>query len=110
MLADHVDHRHLGAAGIVEVREAIAEAGAEMEKRPCGFLGHPRVTVRRSSDDSLKKTQYATHFCDAVKRGDQMNFRCAGVGEAGVNATAEQRANQIFGPIHRSTALSLSWV
>jgi hypothetical protein len=39
-----------------------------------------------------------------------MNFRRAGVGEAGVNATGDQRMNQIFGSIHRSTGLSLSWL
>jgi hypothetical protein len=35
-----------------------------------------------------------------------MNLRSAGVRKAGVYATAEQRANQIFRPIHASTALS----
>ncbi len=106
VLADEVDDRHLGSAGIVEIGQAIAKAGAEMEEGRRRFPGHPRVTVGRSGDDALEKTQYAPHFRDPVKRGDQMYFGCARVREAGVNATREQRANQIFGPIHRSTALS----
>ena len=31
MLADQVDDRHLRPAGIVQIREAVAEAGAEMK-------------------------------------------------------------------------------
>ncbi len=37
MLADEVDDRHLGPAGIVQIRETIAEAGAEMKSVHAGF-------------------------------------------------------------------------
>ena len=109
MLANHVDHRYLSPAGVVEICQAIAEARAEMQKSARWFPGHPRVTVGRAGDDSLKKTQNAAHVRDLVKRGDQMNFRRAGVGEAGVDAARGQGANQIFGSIHRYTALSLEY-
>jgi hypothetical protein len=41
--------------------------------------------------------------------GDNVNLRSAGIRKAGVNATSDQRANQTFGSIHLSAALSFRW-
>jgi hypothetical protein len=94
-------------ARLVEICQAIAKPRAEMQKSARRSPGHPRIAVGRAGDDSLKKTQHAPYFRDPVKRGDQMNFRRAGIGEAGVNSAGDQRADQIFGSIHQSIALSL---
>src|SRR5579862_457367 len=110
MLPNHINHRYMGPARIVEICQAVAKAGTEVQQSARRFPGHARVAVCRASYYTLKEAQHAAYFRDAVEACDQMNFRCAGIGEAGVNAVADQRANQIFGPVHRATARSLAFL
>jgi hypothetical protein len=73
-LSYKIDDRDLRAAGIVQVGEAVAEAGTEMEQSACRLLRHSRIAVGSSGDDSFKQAQEATHLGDSVKSGDDMYF------------------------------------
>jgi len=48
MLANDVDDRHLRPAGIVQIGDPVAEAGAKMKEGACWFPGHARITICRS--------------------------------------------------------------
>ncbi len=100
VLADEVDDRHLGSTGVVEIGEAIGETGAKMQKSACRFFRHPCIAVRSSGHDTFEEAEHATYFQRSVKRCDEMNFRGAGVGEARLNSSCHQRANQTFCAIH----------
>ncbi len=86
MLADQVDDRHTCPAPIVQIREAIPEARPEMQECARRLFCHARIAVSGSSDNTFKQAEHATYSRDLVKCGHQMNFRCAWVREAGLNA------------------------
>lgn len=59
-----------------------------------------RVAVRAAGHHGFGHAEDAAHALDLVKCGDEMHFRCAGVGETGIDAAGEQRAHKAFGAIH----------
>jgi hypothetical protein len=105
VLPHQIDNRNLRPAGVVQIRESIAQARAEVKQSACRFLGHAGVAVGSSGDDTFKEAEDATHFRNLVKRGDNVNLRRAGVGEAGSNAACYQRADQTFSAVHRESSL-----
>ena len=100
MLADDIDNRHLRPARVVQIGEAIAKTGAEMQQSASWFPSHARIAVRRSRDHSFEKTEHAAHLRDPVKCRNDMDFRRAGVREASINSTGDQGTNQTFGAVH----------
>jgi hypothetical protein len=58
---------------VVQIREAIAQAWAEMKQSARRFLRHSGVAVGRSGDDALKQAKNATRF-DPVQRRDDVYF------------------------------------
>ena len=50
-----------GAAGVVQVGDAVAETGAEVEQRGRRLVGHPRVAVGRAGDDALEQPEHRAH-------------------------------------------------
>jgi hypothetical protein len=100
VLSDEVDDGDARPAGVVQIRKAVRETGAEMQKRACGFFSHARIAVSRSRDDTFEQTEHAPYCRHSLKRSDKMNFRSAGVGEAHFNPTRHQGANETFCTIH----------
>ena len=100
LVADDVDQRHAGAAGVVEVGEAVGEAGTAMQERRRRLAGHPRVAVGGAGGDALEEGEDAMDARHAVERGDEVHLAGAGIGEAGVDAAGEQRAGEAFGAVH----------
>ena len=74
MLTDQIDDRYLRAAGIVQISEAVAEAGPEMEKSVCWPLRHAGIAVRCTGYNSFKEAENAAHFRDSVEGGNGMYF------------------------------------
>jgi hypothetical protein len=93
MLAHKADYGNLRPAGIVQIRQPIAEAGTEMQQGTCRLLSHARIAVRRSSHNPFEEAKHAAHCWRSIERSDQMNLRSSGVGEADFNASGNQRAN-----------------
>ena len=100
VVADDVHHRGVGAPRVVDVGGAVREPGSAMEQRRGRPSRHARVTVGASGHHRLREAEHATHAGDLVERRDEVHLRRAGVGEAGIDAAREQRANQAFGSIH----------
>ena len=101
VIADDVHHRRRGLHGVVQVGKAVGEAGAQMQQRRRGFLRHARVAVGRAGRHALEQREHAAHALDAVERRDEMHFRRAGIGEADIDAAADQRPHQTFSAVHR---------
>jgi hypothetical protein len=100
VLSDEVDDGDARPAGVVQIRKAVRETGAEMQKRACRFFSHARIAVSRSRDDTFEQTEHAPYCRHSLKRSDKMNFRSAGVGKAHFNPTRHQGANETFCTIH----------
>src|SRR4051794_4230991 len=62
-------------------------------------LSHAPVAVGRAGDHALEEREHAAHALDPVERRDEVHLGGAGVGEAGVHAAGEQRADELFGAV-----------
>jgi hypothetical protein len=93
MLADKVDDRNLRSPGVVQISEAIAETGAEMQERACRLFSHARIAVSSSGDYAFEEPKHTANCRFAVQRGNDVNFRSAGVGKASVDGSGGQGAN-----------------
>ena len=56
MLANQIDDGYLSSARIVQIRETIPETGAKMQESAGWFLGHARIAVRCSGNDTFEQT------------------------------------------------------
>jgi hypothetical protein len=54
VVAHDIDHRRRGLAGIVQVGQAVREAGTEMQQGRCRLLGHARIAVGRTGRHALE--------------------------------------------------------
>ena len=94
MVADDVDDRRVRLAGVVQVGEPVAESWTEMEQRRGGPFGHAGVAVGGTGGDSLEEGEHAAHLGHVVEGSDEVHLGRAGVHEAHVDATVDQRADQ----------------
>ena len=88
MFANHVDHRAAGLAGIVEVGEAIAEAGSEVQQSHCGLVRHSAITISRAGHHAFEQAKDCAHPVLTIDRCNQLHFRCAGIGKADLYAAS----------------------
>ena len=100
VVADDVHDRRVRAPGVVQVGEAVAEAGAEVQQRRRRAVRHARVAVGRAGDDALEQAEHRPHPRLAVERGDEVHLGRAGVGEAHVDVVVDERAQQGLGAVH----------
>jgi hypothetical protein len=92
MLTDEVDHRHLRALGIVEIRQSVCESGAKVKQRARGLLRHASVSVSCSCNHSLEETKNAAHLSASIQRRDNVYLRRSWVGKTSVYSTPKQRS------------------
>lgn len=100
MVADDVDHRRIGAAGVVQVGNAVGQARPEMQQRRRGFAGHPADAVGGAGANALEQGKHRFHPRHAVERLHQMHFGSTGIGDAVLNAAIGQRLDQGLGAVH----------
>ena len=100
LVADHIDDRRAGAAGIVQIGKTVREARRAMQQRARGLFRHPAVTIGRAGRHALEQTQHAMHARHAIERGDEMHLAGAGIGETCRDARREQRADEGFSAVH----------
>ena len=101
VITDNVDHRRVGAAGIVQIGKGVAQPRPQMEQRRRRFLRHARIAIRRAGADPFKKTENCPHGRHLIDRGDKVHFGRAGVGKTGVYAAVDERLNQAVRAIHK---------
>ena len=79
LVADDVDDRCGGAACVVQVGQAVGEAGAAMQQCRGRFAGHAGVAVGGAGHHALEQAQDAVHAGNPVERGDEVHLRRAGI-------------------------------
>ena len=92
-------------ARVVQVGEAVGEAGAEVQQRRGRLAGHARVAIGGAGHHALEQAEHAAHPGDRVERRDEMHLRRAGVGEADIDAPAGQGMDQASAPFIRSSPM-----
>ena len=100
VVADDVDDGRAAAAGVVQVGQAVAEAGAQVQQHRCGPAGHAGVAVGGAGGDALEQREHRVHLGHAVERRDEVHLGGAGVHEAGVDAGVDQGADQRLRAVH----------
>ena len=99
VVADDVDHRRAGLAGVVQVGQAVAEARPEVQQRGRRPVGHAGVAVGGAGDDALEQAQHGPHLGDGVEGGHEVHLGGARVGEAGVDTGIHQGADERLGTV-----------
>ena len=94
MIADDIDDRRRGAAGVVQIGKAIGETRPEVEKRRGGPARDAAITVGGTGCDTLEQAQHRPQPLHGVEGRDHMHFGGAGIGETDVDAAIDQRLNQ----------------
>ena len=102
VIADHVDDRAAGLAGIVEVGKPVAQARAEVQQGNRRLVRHPAITIGRAGHHAFEQPQDRAHPVLPVNRGNQLHFRRAGVGETDLHAAGMQGLDKGFRTIHFS--------
>jgi hypothetical protein len=100
VVADDVHDRRVGATGVVQVGEPVAEPRAEVQQRRRRSPGDPGVAVGGTGDDTLEEGEYGPHLGHVVEGGDEVHLRRAGVGEAHVDAGGDEGADEGLGAVH----------
>ena len=107
VLAHDVDDARAGLARVVEVREPVAEAGAQVQQGGGGLVGHAPVAVGRAGHHALEEAEHAADAVDLVERGHEVHLRRARIGEADVDPARHQRSRQALRTVHRRLRLTL---
>ncbi|MNO87480.1 hypothetical protein D3C76_789020 [compost metagenome] len=106
VVANDVDDRRVRSSRVVQIGQAVCQAGAAVQQRGRRLAGNARIAIRRAGNDAFEQAQHAAHAGDAVERGNKMHFAGPGIGEARVHSTFQQRAYQAFGTIDWRTTVA----
>ena len=100
MIANNIDHGGIAPAGIMQIGQTIAGAGAEMQQGAGRLARHARIAIGRARSDPFEQAEHRLHPLDPVERGHHVHFRGARIGETGVDALVDQSAHEAFGCKH----------
>ena len=109
VVAHDVEHRAVGATGVVQVRPAVGEPRTQVQERRGGSARDPGVPVGGAGGHPLEEAQYPADRGERVELCDEVHLRRAGVGEADRDVVGRQGGAQRVGPVHAdviSSALS----
>src|SRR5262249_51111673 len=81
-------------------RNAVREAGPEVEQRERGTARHARIAVGGARAYALEEAGHRAHAGNRVERAHELHLGGARVGEAHVDARGDRRADQALGAIH----------
>jgi hypothetical protein len=71
-----------------------------MQQRGRRALRHAAVAVGGAGHHALEEPEDRPHLGHVVERGDEMHLRRPGVGEADVDAAADQGPDECLGAVH----------
>ena len=100
VVADDVDHRGRGAAGVVQVGAAVGIAGPEVQQGAGRLAGDAAVAVGGAGGDALEQAEHRAHARLAVQGRDKLHLAGARVGEAGLDAVVAEGGDQGVGAVH----------
>ncbi len=102
VIADHHQHRDPGASGVVQVRQAVAQTGAQMQQYGGGLPGHPGVAVGGTGCHPFEQGEDTTHLRHRVQGGDEVHLRGSRVGEAHPDTVVDQGGDECLRAVHRT--------
>src|SRR5262249_1894386 len=100
VVTNDIDHGYLAFASVVQVGQAVAQTGAEVQQYRRRLVGHARVPVGRTGGDPLEQGGHAGHLRPPVRGCDEVNLGGAGIHEADVDAAADQSPDQGLSSVH----------
>ena len=105
VVADDVDHRRVGAPGVVHVGEPVGESGSQMQKGRSRPVRHARIAVGRARNNALEQPEHAPHIADLIQRRDEVHLRGARVGEADIHSALANVLTKLAAPFIRSSPM-----
>ncbi len=106
MITDDHHHRRVRASRVVQVGEAVPEAGAEVQEGGSGRVAHACVPVGRARGSSLEEGEHPMHLRHRVEARDKVHLRRAGVGEHDVDTGRDETADHRFAADHPVLAVN----
>ena len=107
MVANKIDNRRRGSPCVMQIRNTIAEARAEMKHRYRRLPSNASIAVSGSSTNALKQTEDAAHLWNGIHRLYQMHFRRPRIGKTSRHTRIHQRPYQRLGSIHLVNPLTV---
>ena len=100
VITDEIDDRRPRPARVVEVRGAIAKAGAEVQQCDRWTSGHAAIAVGGARHDAFEEREDSSHLRDGVELSDEVHLGGSRVREARVDARSDKRADQRLRTVH----------
>ena len=88
VVADDIDDRCRGAAGVVRLARPFARPGP-MQKCHSGFACNAAITISSTSCYTFKKTKYRPQPLNGVEGCNQMHFRGTGVAKTDIDTAID---------------------
>ena len=109
MLADDVDDAGMRLLGVVQIGEAVGEAGPEMQQRRGRRALHAEIAVGSTGYHALEQAEHAAHALHPVQRGNEMHFRSAGIGKQTSTPPATRVRTRLSAPFIVSLPFAISF-
>ncbi|MCY1241951.1 hypothetical protein D9M72_548850 [compost metagenome] len=90
MVADDVDDRRASAPRVVQVGKAVGETGTGVEQGRRRPTRHARIAIGRTGDDAFGEAENTAHLRLAIKGGDEVHFRRAGIGKTDIHVVCQK--------------------
>ncbi|MCY1515415.1 hypothetical protein D9M68_500020 [compost metagenome] len=90
MVADDVDDRRASAPRVVQVGKAVGETGTGVEQGRRRPTRHARIAIGRTGDDAFGEAENTAHLRLAIKGGDEVHFRRAGIGKTDIHIVCQK--------------------
>ena len=100
VIADQVDDRAPGAAGVVQIGQPVVETGAQVQQAGGRPTRHSGVAVGGAGGHPLEEGQHPAHLRDVVQGGHDMQLRGTRIGEAGVHPGRHQGPDERLRAVH----------
>ena len=97
VVADDVDHRRARPARVVQVGDAVGQAGAQVQQCGGRTAGHAAPAVGRAGADVLLQPEHAADARLPLERAHEVELGRARVGEAHLQALGVQGVQQKVG-------------
>ena len=100
MVADDVDDRRRRPARVVQIGEAVGEAGTQVQERRGGLAGDAAIAVGGAGSDALEQAQHAAQARVRIEGADQVHLGSARIGETNLDAAIDQRLRESLRAVH----------
>jgi hypothetical protein len=100
MLPDDIDKRRMGAPGIVEIGDAVAETRTKMEQGHGRLSLHPAESVSRAGADTLEQPENGLDARYPIEGDNDRQLGCAGVGKTYLDPTVDGSLDKRFSSVH----------